>query len=386
MSLLRKIRSIDIYIFIWFIYQLLGVQKYAGSGMLLMVLNVWSFFDLVMLHNKTKVSKNVIIFDIFTAILVLYGLAFWLFGQQYPGVAPRAYVLHVWASLVPFYTIYRASMMGKLTKERVVFWIIPFFIVAILKYRYLEQQKLELLMMGEDKEIVNNGGYIILALLPLCGFMKKRVSQVVAILVSFYFIFTSFKRGSMLIFAVCIVYYLYSTINSSRQKIGSILLFCILFYFMYDFLLNLLASSDMFQFKLAQTMEGDSSHRNLIFAKLWEAMLNADPIHFLFGYGAYATMGIAGIFAHNDWLEIFVDQGLVGVVIHAIFCWNLIMVCRKEQRGSDARLALGLFAIIYIMTTMFSMAFDRVRLYEMMAFAYFVAIQDNRVKYGLIDS
>ena len=83
----------------------------------------------------------------------------------------------------------------------------------------------------------------------------------------------------------------------------------------YRYYLN----NEYLQYRLELAAQGDTSNRDIIYSNIWNTWLNSDFFHLLFGYGfaAYLKLSGTGNFAHNDWLEILSNFGLLGVIILA---------------------------------------------------------------------
>lgn len=375
-----KFKLIDIYIMIWVLFHIMSYMGIKGAGILLVIMHAWAIVEIIKLHQRPVTSRTLRVFDLFTAMIIIYGVFFWKFGAHYLGIENRTYLLKVLRSLLPFYPLYRAALKGTLTKEKILFWIIPFFFVAYLDYQSELQKRLEIFFNKEDIGVTNNASYLILGLVPLIGLVKKRMIQVAMLLFCFFFIISSFKRGAILIFFVCLMYYVYANFRlSSKNMLLTIILSLIAYYFITNQIENLLENSVQFNAKIEATLEGDSSNRDMIYTKLWACFVQSDLINMLFGHGVYGSYGLIGWLAHNDWLEILTDQGIFGVSIQYMFCWNIIKVWQRSEKGSEACLSLGLFSIIYLMTGLFSMAFDRIPVYEMAIFGYFTAVQDRQL-------
>lgn len=136
--------------------------------------------------------------------------------------------------------------------------------------------------------------------------------------VCFMFVMTGAKRGAIICMGAVLLYLIwwyYKDKHISLRTIASILVIItalgigINYYFTTD---------DYLQQRLQQTLEGNSSHRDVLYFILWNEWLNADLVTQLFGRGIAQTVPLAGNFAHNDWLELLTDEGLLGALIYLI--------------------------------------------------------------------
>lgn len=376
-----KIKAVDLYIIIWALFHIGSFFNVGGITLLLPVLILWSFYDMVALHIRYRLTRFIAVYDILVLMFTLYGLLFFvnsnsIITAQYHDIAKSAYLVKVLPSLLPFYTLYRNALKGEFGIERTRLWVVLFIVVTILDY-YM-QLKGALSQHVDAEEVVNNGSYLILGLFPIICLFKNKSIQIFSIITCLYFIMVALKRGPIIIAAICVMYYLYNTFRYSNNKTWLIILFLIAFAAFYHFLASFFMSSELLQTRLHLTIEGYTSGRDDIVASLMDAFFNADFFNKIFGHGAYGTIYLVGRLAHNDWVQILIDQGIIGIVVHALFCYQLIRQWMKTPSADNAKIAVGLFVIIYLSTSVFSMAFDRIPIAEMVVLSLFVANNDNK--------
>ena len=79
---------------------------------------------------------------------------------------------------------------------------------------------------------------------------------------------------------------------------------------------DIMMQNDYFQTRLTSTLEGNSSGRDEIYSHIWNVFNNSNMFHYLFGYGAQGSFIMTAKFAHSDWLELLINQGLLGFIIY----------------------------------------------------------------------
>ena len=384
-----SITEVDSYVLIWAFFHIgrfLGVPHIMS---LLLVVTLWSLKDMIVLHKECKPSQFLKVYDLFFIMLTLYGVVLFFssvtFSVAGETVNRSSYLKNVVTSLLPFYTFYRNTISGKFVLDSVLkWWIFLFVAVAISDYYYQLKQALMSYYgdtsIEDGEEVINGGSYIILGLFPVICLLRKKVIQFILLGVCAFFIVTSFKRGPILIFAVSLFYYLVYTLHNSKNKFW-ILILCVLaavigFHYLETFMLN----SDLFQTRLNVTMEGYTSSRDNIVHNLLVKFTESGLFSLILGHGAYGTIALIGRLAHNDWIQILTDQGIVGVLIHLSLCYQFFKLWKDTSRRNGGKLAVGVFVVIYFMTTLFSMAFDRLPLYELVVLGYFAARRDMAIK------
>ena len=133
-------------------------------------------------------------------------------------------------------------------------------------------------------------------------------------------------------------------------------------------------NSAEFRYRISQTFEGDSSGRDALYNTFLNHFLQEqNPFRFLFGYGANGTILLGGNYAHNDWLEIITNQGILGFVIHLVYWVTLIVFWKKIKRNPQAFMAIGLFIIVYLFSSFFSMSYNCVTRCAAMILGYYLA-------------
>ena len=232
---------------------------------------------------------------------------------------------------------------------------------------FLENQLKEQFLTG-DQEITNNCAYSFVALLPIFLFwQKKPLVQYILIIIAALFVLISMKRGAILIFVISVIPFLLRTYKSSNKKgkvaviFGVLLLFSITYYAVQ----KMMDSSDLFRLRIEQTMEGKTSNRDLIYESLWDEFShNYSGIEFLMGRGADATIVITGgKYAHNDWLETVIDQGVLGVTVFVLFWFSMFITFIKMKKNQLVKTALLIIFISGFTRTFFSMSIGQMPIF-----------------------
>lgn len=320
-------------------------------------------------------------------ILVVYGVILVFSDHHYVikaklfdnEVRNSSYLKSLFLSFPNIYTFYYFSRKGLLTENSLRKWFIVFVGIAIFRFFDYQITSLQtLLLNGEDvEETTNNMGYLFVALMPGVVLFKNNIKlQYGIMIVCMIFIMMGMKRGAIIVGVVSLIYYLYFnfTYNNQVSK-GKVLFFSILIiiaaYFITE---HMMESSDFFMSRIAQTEEGNSSGRNDIYEHFWNHFKNEiDTFKFLFGNGANATLDIGINYAHNDWLELAINQGVLGLVVYSIYwlCfWKTIKAIKKNQ---SAQLLLTLTFISFFMMTLFSMSYTGYSMVSCTIFGYYLA-------------
>ena len=133
----------------------------------------------------------------------------------------------------------------------------------------------------------------------------------------------------------------------------------------------MLQNSAYFNERLEYTLEGNSSGRDRLYSVFWRHFINeSNPFLFLFGNGALATLTISFNAAHNDWLEIAINQGLLGILVYVYYWMMFYKTWKKSKFDSEIYLATGLILLVFFMKTLFSMSYNDMTVYDTLCLGY----------------
>jgi O-antigen ligase len=184
------------------------------------------------------------------------------------------------------------------------------------------------------------------------------------------------KRGAILIGVVASILFLYANVINSSKWMK--LLFAVLTITIVvgaskyiDYMMN---SSEYFMARYEQTLEGNTSGRDVIYGSLWDVFLSeTNPFYFYLGRGAESTITIIGKLAHQDWLETFCNNGFLGILILFFFFYTFAKnVWRSKQYFP--KMMFYSFVTLFIITfskTLFSMSIQNLDLPITMLLGYF---------------
>lgn len=371
------------YIFLWVIYGLQGTlyphgnYLSVGSLALSMALSLY-YYVYANLHYKLPTPMKILSFLLL--IWTIYGMIPILFGtgQTAFQIQPFSYLKGIYMSLLPIYAFYVFARQDLLTEDRLRFFTIVFFLVAIASF--YDYQRMALLMVENNREeVTNNAGYVFASLIPLIPvYWRKPLLQYVLLGVCMLFVLIGMKRGAIIGGVISSVWLL---LESFRQKniegkrdrrsywrlLGTIAIVIGAVYAV-QYMIN---TSDYFNQRITLTLEGDYSGREIMYGSYFNWYINQSNVfNQLFGNGADATLRFFTDYAHNDWIEMLIDNGLIATVLYAIYWVSLLVMLWKGARGSTTTMMLGCFIFIYLLKSFFSMSYNGVTEYAACALGY----------------
>lgn len=110
--------------------------------------------------------------------------------------------------------------------------------------------------------------------------------------------------------------------------------------------------------RIQETLEGNTSDRDSLYGEFLQHVLDKATIfQQLFGGGADYTLSVSFNYAHNDWIEILVNQGIFGVLIFYMYWNGFYKTAFKSQLSKDYKMVIQMIFIAYLAKTMFSMSY-----------------------------
>lgn len=369
---LRNLNKCDFFLISWVLYYLQGILYPKGSIISIILLfanlciSVLCAFKVVGFTPKPLYFKGlnhlIILFSIYGLIHILFNPTIVHYIKSGVEMQNFNYLKNIYISLLPIYAFYYFAQKGYLTEYKLKIWGLIFLLSCTLSYIQYQQEALQALVeLGSTREeITNNTGYIFVACLPLIViYQRKPLLQYILLAFVMIFIVLGMKRGAMAIGLLCMLAFLRDTIRSAdgRKKILIIVLSCCFCAAAVTFFLYQMENSSYLMQRILDTKDGNSSGRDDLYFYFWRYFTqDASLIHFICGRGANGTLDIYYNYAHNDWLEIAVNQGIIGIVIYFLY-WIRFYKTWKYSNNHIAKTILGLSILIYLSETMISMSY-----------------------------
>ena len=377
----------NFYTFLWCLYYLQGVL-YAEGGIvsrsllvLFLLLSLFYFAKALMEYSMPSFLK---VLGGFVFLVSIYGLSrlfvddtTWIYSGEKSSFL-KTYLI----SILPIFSFYYFTRKGWINDRWFSYIFILFFITVFLTFQKEEGRRMATSSLDG---VTNNSGYLFLSLLPLTVLLKKRrIIQYFSIFAILFFIIQSMKRGAILLGIVASLFELLSIITKASKKerailsILTILLLIVTVVFSYHFI----NASDYFYYRIEQTLEGDMSNRETMYPLYFRYFqTDMNPLTFVFGNGADGTLKLFGDYAHNDWIEIAIDLGFVGVLFYLAYWIGLLRFTfapMPKKTMYSYRLIMILFVIIYLGKSVLSMSINSMPLIITSIVGYSIALLSHK--------
>lgn len=383
----------NIYILLWCIYYLQGIVYASGgmiSKMVLLLLMLISGYYFIEVNIRYRIPSFLKVLNIFIGVMTIYGIILLL--DPLPLISPYTthqvskleFIKSLYISLLPIYSMFAFTKQNLLRVDVIQILTIILIISTTLLYYRTEQELLQKAanIGSMQEEFTNNTGYNFLQLFPLLFFWNKRpIFQYTLVAYIFVFIVMSMKRGAILVGAACLLWFIYRVYKSSSKNNRTLILILTIIAISIGtiYIKDFYSSNNYFQYRIEQTIEGNSSGRDNLYGKLWDHFINQDSLlHVLFGNGASKTVIIAGNYAHSDWLEILTCQGLFGIILYIIYYISIFKLFRQSSHNSLIYSILGMCLFIMFTSSIFSMSYNSLSLSITLCLGYCLATQKNK--------
>ena len=282
--------------------------------------------------------------------MVMYIIYFLL----YDNFAEYSILKMVLLNFLPFFPFYYFSQKEILTRKLLIAFFLILLPVLIQKFNQsINQLRLE--EMRED--VVDNTVYLFIGLLPFVFLFRQKVLSFLFLMIIWFYMIQSAKRAAiicgMVALGLIVFEYLYASENKSKFKryFFAVLLLFAVGYFGYD----LYQQNQYVIDRMTLMMEGQSSGRDLLIETLTSFWFQSNRlIPYLFGFGYNASSLHSVHVSHNDWVDMLVSFGLMGIVVYFALFRLLFMQVLQKGWTREKKIILILVLCIAIITSLTS--------------------------------
>lgn len=343
-----------------------GNQITKILSIIFIILNVFYSSKVLLQYKKLPSFLKGLI--IFLGFLTIYGLIRILQGGHdlvstgYIIIPSYSFLRNIYNSLLPILVFYFFSQKGYISEGLVKYFGLFFLAISIFQFFGNYNKLLENNISGET-EFTNNVSYIFVMLVPFVFLLKKQLFKYIYLAILFVFVILSMKRGAILTFGCCLFIclpQLYKETKGSGRFIFILLLVTAIVGAVF-FLESMMETSPYFVDRIEATKRGYTSSRDIIYGDLIDYYFyKTNLFQFIFGSGANYTTKVTINFAHQDWLELAVDCGLIGVILYLKYFINFYnTMCKIDTRfiPNYVKYILQICFVFLLLRSFFSMSY-----------------------------
>ena len=309
-------------------------------------------YFLYVLFNKryivrSSIFQHILYFE-FSVVLVAF------FHSIY---APLPTFLLYFSILLPIISLLSLELLtSSINREIIVY---GFAIVYLFLFWYYISNS-QYIYSIDDME-VTNASYTLLYLLPLLLCSKNTLLKVLAIVLTCVAVFLSLKRGSilslilgLLIYIICLLL----TKTGSRKKFITFIVIVIGIFAFVQFAEYFNNQSNNIILERFDSIDDDRGSGRLdILEHTVDMISSSNFFEILFGHGWNHVIidSDLGFSAHNDFLEILYDFGVIVFVLYLLLYVKLFRFVHKLQKSKSKFTApMAMSLTIFIMASMVS--------------------------------
>lgn len=313
------------------------------------------------LSNNIEHSKKSLFYKAWTILWIINILGFLLSGQ-YSNSHHFGMIKGVLMSSLPFYPVYFFTKHNIIRFHELIGFSLLTLIVLVLQFYY----SIDILQnrFSKEQDLVVNISYTFAALIPYVFLYKKNIALAYSVMaVLLFFIILGSKRGAFITGVVGLFLYFYYQIKtvSKKHQARSYLLIILGVVTIGYFLYTTYISNEYLITRLHQLDEDQGSGRIGIFSKLITDWLLSDSYtNLIFGKGFAASLTIAGNFAHNDWLELLSNFGLMGFSTYLLLFYSSTKNLHNRTWSAEKKILLFTVILMWFSTSLYSMGYTNI--------------------------
>ncbi len=308
-------------------------------------------------------SNKSIFFYAWTALIVINLIGYFVKFDFSEGPV-RDMFKSTLACLLPFYPFYYFSKKNLLKSDNLIRFLI--LMIPIIIFQYFRNESLVQVMMDSDNaSIVNNLGYSFTGLMPFVFLInKKKIISGLLMALLLIFIIQSSKRGAIIAgtFALLMYFYYQLIVIGKYKRISGYIVVPLIIVGLTIFVYRESVSNELLMNRMSSMIEGNTSGRDIIYRTLLNHWYDRDNVfNLLFGFGFAASLDITGgSYAHNDWLELLSNFGLLGVLVYLTLFVSALTLYFNKLWSKEKRILLLTIMIIWLFVSMVSMWYTSV--------------------------
>ena len=200
--------------------------------------------------------------------------------------------------------------------------------------------------------------YYILFLMPTILFTPHKWLRYIGLLITGVVLFSSFKRGGLIAFVLAIVAYLFVKEVLVERKFTRLLVFLIAVIALFIILIFIdNAMGNIISERILNIREDGGSNRDQVWATTWNMICRSNSEQLIFGHGFNAVLKDSplGLSAHNDFLEVLYNYGVICFIPYIFLHIRLIRQIFASIRIRDDCASIMAFTyVIFIILSMIS--------------------------------
>lgn len=238
-------------------------------------------------------------------------------------------------------------------------WDVPVFCLMMLMmlFQYMLIFREQNIFLTHTHLLVS---YYMLYMLPLVFLSKSKAVRIIFTLFATIAVVSSVKRAGLLALALALLTYLVSWMFVSKRLKVTTVVFGLIGLTAFGFIVYLVGSSDENNnvFERFENIGDDNGSNRVLVWQTTAAMIEKSDIdNYVTGHGYNSVVGDSpiGLSAHNDFLEVTYDYGLIGIVLYVFaIVTTLAYLLKLLWAKSEYAPPLAMLMVLYLSLSMMS--------------------------------
>ncbi len=229
--------------------------------------------------------------------------------------------------------------------------------LSIVNYIHTSNQLARL--FNRDENTISTA-YNFISLLPIyaLSFKNHRKLSLLLMIVCMFYVIQGAKRGAIVCMIMCVLVSFIWYIKNFKLSVSKRLLSAILILGIGAIAAYWYGQNEYLISRIEYMEARGIGYREIGYEMMLNHWLNdSNFITQLFGNGTAQTINVWGNYGHNDWLELLIDNGILGVILYAIVFISAFNFIFKKIESPYIRLSAFLCVMIWFLKTIFSMGY-----------------------------
>lgn len=301
-----------------------------------------------MVFSRKKRVHNLLTRRFTVLMLVTYIISL-LFSFIHPFGSRNSFVFII----LPLLVFYFPMNVSSIKSNKLFLWAMTAVFVMLSMYYYFNYSHNVLYSIEQQY----NGSYAVLYLLPFILCYKNNLIKWGGMAIAVFIVMISLKRGGFIAaVAAIVIYFLITVFMTKGSRLGFwrfmiVVGATIAMSYLVIYINGAVLGDSMFN-RLEEMGETEGGGRLSIYGNYLSFIGSDDIIHWIFGHGWQGSIIDSGIKAtcHNDFLEVFVDFGLIGFIAYigfwvALVKFGLKMIRIKHEYAPAMGVSIAIFFV-----------------------------------------
>ena len=264
-----------------------------------------------------------------------------------------AYLIRVNLWTTSFLSAYCLARMNENTVKQIVYLFLIIYIIGL--FYFIQGKLFQLVNLKRGLEDTTNAIYCLVSIVPFLMLLKQKWLRLFLLIIAFVCTLYSNKRGAAIVMALAMIPTIsnvFEGMQNKRSKRFLIIATGIAIVYLLYYIGGAYLNGRLFE-RFKEVEETGGSGRSEIWANVLDAYNSSNFGEQLLGHGHYAVSSLGNATAaHNDFLDVLYDYGLVGLFVYVMIHLSLIAKIFKLRKTKNAIMwpYITMYAVFLIMS------------------------------------